>query len=306
MTEEIRYPGLDPRIRVFRHDEIVDTFVLVTDRYLIPVDTGTRPDDMLRVMEAVRGDLSGRALLVVNTHGDWDHVWGNSVFLAPDAPFPAPVLAHRLAAERMRGEDAEETLAGKQAKEPERYAGVSWWPPSVQVEGAARIEGGDLSIELIPTPGHTPDHYALWIPELRLLLAGDAAELPFPLVSGDGSLAQLRVSLHRMAALEPATVLCCHAPGVTSPDVLTQNMRYFDELERRCRERGPALLAGERPAETVGWPAEEAMPPGMRELTAEERNFYRRFHDNNIRATARAFFSLDPLMLQGDRPTTAS
>lgn len=294
MTEEIRKAGLDPRVRVFHHDEIVDTFVVVTDRFLIPVDTGTRPADMLSVMERVRGDCSGRDLLVVNTHGDWDHVWGNAVFLAPDAPFPAPVLAHRLAAGRMRGRDADETLAEMQEKEPERYASASWWPPSIQIEGAARIEGGDLSIDLVPTSGHTPDHYALWIPELRLLLAGDAAEMPFPLVSSDGSLAQLRASLRRMADLQPSTVLYCHAPGVTTPDLLAENLHYFDELERRCREKGRAVLTADHPAEVLGWTAEDAMPPRTPQLGADDLAFYRRFHDANIRAAAQELFNPEP------------
>lgn len=287
MTHEVHYPGIDSRIRVFRHDSIVDTFVVRTDRFLIVVDTATRPDDMLRVMDAVEAARSDRLLLVVNTHGDWDHVWGNRVFNEPATPFFAPVLAHRLAVDRMKGPRAEELLSSMLASQPDRYADITWDLPTLLLDGPARIDGGDLSVELIPTPGHTPDHYALWLPELRYLLAGDAAELPFPAVSEDGSLSDLRDSLRRMASLDPSTALYCHAPGVTSPELLAENSRYFDELERRCRERGPDLLDAEHPAETLGWSADAIIARLAPDLDAEEVAFYHRFHDANIHAAAR-------------------
>jgi glyoxylase-like metal-dependent hydrolase (beta-lactamase superfamily II) len=188
----------------------------------------------------------------------------------------------------MQGPQAEELLGSMRDSQPDRYASVSWSPPTVLLEGQARVDAGDLSLELIPTPGHTPDHYALWLPELDLLLAGDAAELPFPLVSEDGSLVELRASLRRMAALNPSTVLYCHAPGITSPDLLSANSRYFDELERRCRERGPDLLDAEHPAEALGWPADEIIARLAPTMGPEDVAFYRRFHDANIRAAARA------------------
>jgi glyoxylase-like metal-dependent hydrolase (beta-lactamase superfamily II) len=292
-VEEIHYPNLDARIRVFRHGEVVDTFVVVTRRYLIPIDTGTRPEGMEQVMEAVSDELGSRTLLAINTHADWDHVWGNGLFLAPDAHFPAPVIAHRLAAERMRAPRAAEQLASMQATEPEVYGRAAWWIPTLLTDRIVHIDGGDLSIELIPTPGHTPDHYALWIPELRLVLAGDAAEMPFPLVSQGGSLTEIRASLRRMAALDPAIALYCHAPGVTSPDLLQRNSRYFDELESRCRERGPGLLHAEQPAEVLDWPAQEAATPAWIAPDGDTLDFYRRFHDANIRASARELFDVE-------------
>jgi glyoxylase-like metal-dependent hydrolase (beta-lactamase superfamily II) len=89
---------------------------------------------------------------------------------------------------------------------------------------------------------------SVWIPELRLLLAGDAAERPFPYVGDPDGLPMLRRSLRALAALAPATVIPCHG-GPTNAELLARNLAYFDELERRARA---ALADG-------------ALPPDWRE-----------------------------------------
>ena len=42
------------------------------------------------------------------------------------------------------------------------------------------LHGGDLTLELLHTPGHTPDHVAVWIPEIKTCLAVDTVEHPIP------------------------------------------------------------------------------------------------------------------------------
>jgi glyoxylase-like metal-dependent hydrolase (beta-lactamase superfamily II) len=267
---EIPYPSLDPRVRVFRHGGFVDTAAILTQRYLVIVDTGIRPEGMAEEMALLLPSLGHRAVLVVNTHGDWDHVWGNSVFLAPDAPHPAPVLGSRPAADAVRRERESGLLASMQSEHPGIYDSVQWFAPSILLEGRTAIDGGDMTVEIFPTPGHTPDHLSLWIPELRLLHAGDAAEFPFPVVSEHGSLDRIRASLRAMAALSPATAIYCHAPGRTDPTLLHENLAYFDELDRRVR-------AGEE------FPLQDALPLG-----ADSSDWdYAEFHARNL-AAARA------------------
>ncbi len=80
-TREISYSSLDPRVRVFRHGDVVDTFLVTTERFLVVIDTATSPEAIEAVLAVVEPPGNGRSLLVVNTHGDWDHVWGNVVFV---------------------------------------------------------------------------------------------------------------------------------------------------------------------------------------------------------------------------------
>jgi glyoxylase-like metal-dependent hydrolase (beta-lactamase superfamily II) len=160
-------------------------------------------------------------------------------------------------------------------------------PPTIAFDDRLEIDAGGLTLELFPTPGHTPDHLAISIPEIGALLAGDAAELPFPLVDSAAGLPQLRASLERMAALQPRAALYCHAPVESGPALLQANIAYFDAVERRCRAalaRGaPALPPKDADvAALVGFPIAEALPAGLDAQTLPE--LYHRGHQSALRA----------------------
>jgi hypothetical protein len=119
------------------------------------------------------------------------------------------------------------------------------------------------------------------------LLAGDAAESPFPLVESAAGLPLLRGSLARMAALRPAAALYCHAEVTCGPQLLSDNIAYFDLVERRCRgalQRGvTAHPAADADVEAlVSFPIAEALPAGMDAQGLPD--LYRRGHRRAIRA----------------------
>ncbi len=282
--------GWDGRVLVCRCGPTVDAFIVVSARYVVLVDTLINPRTASAMLGIAREHLGGgRQLLVVNTHADWDHCWGNGIFDGPDALHPAPIVASRRCAEQFRSPEAAPFLREMQGREPARFGEVRLVPPTVLFDERLGIDGGDLTLELFATPGHSPDHVAIAIPEIGLLLAGDAAEAPFPFARSAETLPALRDSLARMAALDPATVLYCHAPVTSGPRLLRDNIAYFDTLEARCRgalARGaPARPAeGEDVEALVGFPFEEAIPAGLdaRELDAAGWD-YRGGHQAAIR-----------------------
>lgn len=227
--------GWDARILALGLGNLVQSFVVVTKRFNVLVDTLVNEETALQAVELARAHGPGRELLVVNTHADWDHYWGNQLF-------SCPILAHELAARRAVDDAARRDLAEHAASDPQTYGQVRLTPPSVTFSDRLRIDGGDLTLELIPTPGHQPDHVVVFLPELQTLLAGDAAEDPFPLVGSQGDLAQLRGSLRLMAELRPRHALYCHAPVETGPALLARNIAHFDLMELRCRQRPKAPL----------------------------------------------------------------
>lgn len=258
--------GWDKRILVCRNGSLVDTFIVVTDNYVILIDTVINPQTAEMMLSLAEPHLvDHRRLLVVNTHADYDHAWGNQLFVGAGATHPAPIVATRLAAEYLRQPEAAASLKRRQAEEPDIFGPVILTPPTLLFEERFTIDGGDLTLELFATPGHTPDHISLYIPEINTLLAADGAELPFPLAHTVEGLPLMRQSLARMAALDPAVVLYCHAPVTIGPQLLRDNIAYFDELESRCRE---ALVQGvpSNPGETedvaalIGYPFEQAVP----------------------------------------------
>jgi glyoxylase-like metal-dependent hydrolase (beta-lactamase superfamily II) len=291
--------GWDRRILVVRLGTLVDAFIVVGTRYVVLVDTLINPQSAAAMLRIAGAHLEGgRQLLVVNSHADWDHCWGNQLFAGPDALLPAPIVASRRCAERLRSPEALAMLDRMRREEPGIYDEVRPTPPTIVFDERLQVDCGDLTLDLFPTPGHTPDHIAAYLPEIGLLLAGDVAESPFPLVESAAGLPLLRGSLAGMAALRPAAALYCHAEVTCGPRLLSDNIAYFDLLERRCQG---ALLTGASPHPAadadvevlVGFPIAEALPAGMEAQTLPD--LYRRGHRRAIRAMLEYLGAQHPL-----------
>jgi len=287
---EVYLPGLtDRRVRIFRAEHEVDTSVLVTERYVVLVDTMATPELAEGIVESVRPELVGRQFLVINTHADYDHAWGNALFAAPDGRYPAPIIGRQGVYDRLRSDEDLQSLRRRQAAET-RFASVRLVPPTITFTDGLRIDGGDLTISLIPTPGHTDDHVSVWIPELRLVLAGDAAERPIPYVNRPTDLPRLRDSIRRLAALDPAMVIPCHG-GTTDPALLSANLMYLDKVEASARA---AIAGGGLPPDwtvrddlpaIIAMPYDAVAPPGEDTLDAVDSAFYQQSHLRAVRAT---------------------
>lgn len=298
MTNTARSPvalvpnqGWDPRLLVCRYDLAYEgftlpmhAFVAVTERYVVIVDTLVNASTAEALFAIARSHLDGRSLLVANTHADYDHAWGNQFFDGPGSLAPAPILGTRRCAERMRSAEERATLAALQERQPDVYAGVHLVPPTILFDEALSVEGGDLTLRFLATPGHSPDHCSIFVPEIGLLLAGDAAEQPFPFV-GEGGLDDLRASLRRLAALRPQAAYYCHAPLNAGPELIGENLAYFDRLEALCRAAldggAPAHPAEDADLEALaGFPFGAAIADGVQ----VEEGFYRPGHHEAIRA----------------------
>ncbi len=289
-------PGWDEPLRGFHCDDEVDVFAVVTERYVVFVDTGATPEQAAAVANALRPELRWRRPLVVLSHADYDHCWGSAVFAA-DGALPAPIIGHVLTRERLLSPDAQEELEQRRAEQP-RFASVRLVAPDIAYSERLEIDGGDLTLELLHTPGHTPDHTVVWLPALRLLLAGDAVERPWPYVHAAADSPILRATLAQLAALGASHLAVCHG-GESDPALITRNIAYFDETERRCREalaRTPDLAALAAPPagdadDSVNADALEAIFPYGEALalaqTAPEdaQAFYLAFHRAALRAT---------------------
>ncbi|HEU5345517.1 MAG TPA: MBL fold metallo-hydrolase [Ktedonobacterales bacterium] len=290
-------PGWDQRLHGFHCGDEVDVFALITQRYLIFLDTSATPEQMSAVVAALQPERAGRQPLVILTHADYDHAWGNAVFApvasdgASGGALPAPIIGHALTRERLRSAEAAEELARRLAEQP-RFASVRLIAPDIAYTERLVIDGGDLTLELLHTPGHTPDHTVVWIPSLRLLLAGDAVERPWPYVHSADDLPTLRATLARLAALGAERIAVCHG-GVSDPALIAANRAYFDLLEERCHAalaRTPTLAAqaGDLPGEeleaaTIPY-AEALQQAGVSSDEAQSWS-YDAFHHAALRAT---------------------
>lgn len=266
--------GWDERILLCRNGRLVDTTIVITQRFVVVVDTMINETTAEALMDIAARYLGGeRTLLVVNTHADYDHCWGNQLFKARGVP----IIGHRKSVPIFSHPGSQEFLQRVQSDEPEIFNGVRPTPPTILLDNTLTIDGGDLTLELFATPGHTVDHLSLYIPEIQTVLAADAAEFPFPMARTPDGLPAMRQSLSRLAELNAETVLYCHAPATMGPQLLHENIAYFERLEEACRramEQGvPADLRPEADIiKLVGLTYTDAFPNSDR--WHEVHNFY--------------------------------
>ena len=289
-VEELSVGGLDGRIRVIRCGHVVDVFVVFSRRFVLVVDTLISPGmaaEAMALLELKPHVAHDKVLLVANTHGDWDHSWGNGLFDGPSSEFPASIIGHISTRRRFDPREAREFLNQMRTQNPGWYDDVELRLPTIEFDGELMIDGGDLTFRFMPTPGHTPDHVAIWIPEIQVLLAGDAVEMPMPFMGPESDVGQMRATLRGMLDLDPVMVLACHGNNIWTSDLIRHNMWYFDEAERRCRQALYAgLTRGEITPETLAWPLESTMPPGSYVDELADADFYRKSHAAALRAMA--------------------
>jgi glyoxylase-like metal-dependent hydrolase (beta-lactamase superfamily II) len=146
--------------------------VLITGRrFSLVWDTLTHPRDMADFAKA----CGQRPCFVVYSHADWDHIQGTAGLGS------RLVIGHRECLRRFETE-APRILACMQSSEPGKWDDVTLVPPDITFDRHLDLELGDMRVGLHPLPGHTPDSIVAFIPSMKLLLAGDAAELPCPSV----------------------------------------------------------------------------------------------------------------------------
>jgi Zn-dependent hydrolases, including glyoxylases len=298
---------IDPRIHIFRRIFInavdaselqVDAYVLQTQRFLIFCDTLLCPADAAFMAEHVQtiappqspktetAAVTTHQWLVINSHSDWDHVWGNSYFTHHPGQPILPIIGHTNNAARQTAPATLALLEDYKQNNP-LFADVIVTPPNIQFGQQMSIDGGDLTLELLHAPGHCADHIAIWLPELRTLLAFDAVEWPFPSIADPASVPAFKETLQRFLWLEPHYVLCSHGSreGVEGRRILKKNYRYLRRLEENCL----ALLARQQPteemieqldcADLIGFAYDEASAG----IQTGDEAYYRKTHQDNVR-----------------------
>ncbi|MBY5717269.1 MBL fold metallo-hydrolase [Rhizobium leguminosarum] len=276
------YPGLDDRIVIVRAGDEVDAVFVRTERFNVLIDTLGTPELCTAALDQLGEQMNARPLIVINSHMDWDHFWGNAAIAGR-----APIIAHAAALDRLRDPSAQEVLRDKASQES-RFRNVNLIGPDITFSGSMTLNGGDLTLELIHTPGHTPDHIAIWIPELRICLAVDAVEYPIPEVWGKnaGDLRLIRSSLERIRDLNARLVIPAHG-RTHSPSAVDDNLAYFQALADRVGSLSESQLVDPQLGSSSGLRLEDfvPIPDGM---PSDVVAFYRNCHATNLGATVQA------------------
>lgn len=183
------------------------------------VDAGTGVAEHLDALDASLDANRSRLGSVVVTHGHTDHIAGAGAIAArhPDAGFL------------------------KYPSVDDGRFDVRW--RAVCDGEAFRAAGHELVV--IHTPGHAPDHIALWHEASRTVLSGDlvvAGSSVMIAASRGGNMARYLASLERIIVLGPERLLAAHGPEVHDPVALLR--AYVAHRLEREEQVVRALSAG--------------------------------------------------------------
>ncbi|HUF52579.1 MAG TPA: MBL fold metallo-hydrolase [Dehalococcoidia bacterium] len=180
--------------------------------------------------------------VLINTHHHGDHTHGNYLFN------PVAIIGH----ERCR-EEIIATGLGTTAVWPDTDWGhIEIVPPNVTFTDRITTYAGDLELQLIYVgPAHTTNDIIAWLPEHRIVFAGDTVfngGTPFCVFGSlSGSLAALEV----IRSLAPKTIVPGHGPlcGPEALDTIEAYLTFVAETAAEGHAAGvtPLDLARQTP-----------------------------------------------------------
>ncbi|WP_345521168.1 MBL fold metallo-hydrolase [Nocardioides conyzicola] len=182
------------------------------------VDTTSTEKRNRAFLTEVAGVSERDPKIAVNTHSHPDHTYGNG-FLPPTTT----IIGHHLCR-------AGVLRAGLAATKelPADYGDLVVRPPDVTIDSDIAIHLDEFAVELkIMGPAHSTNDVGVWLPEQKVMFAGDLAFSGGHPIFMEGSMLGFRKATQRMRALEPEVLLPGHGPVCRGEDV----GRVLDELE---------------------------------------------------------------------------
>lgn len=169
---------------------------------------------------------SGREVVVVYSHADYDHVWGTCDLL------PARIIAQEECARRFAdSSDVKGTLEDFRAKYEGALADIELIAPQETFQANTTIDLGGISVELRHCPGHTKDSIVAIVPERALLLGADCIEMPLPLLNEGAE--HLVGWIQALLELEQDTRITTCVPShgaIGGREIIKHNIEYLRSL----------------------------------------------------------------------------
>ena len=223
-------PGVFAIYEPHQAEEVI-SYLIVGHKQAVLFDTGMG----IANIKQITSRLTSRPIVVLNSHTHDDHVGGNWQFTfvyGMDTEFTrANAKGSR---EDAQAEITPDQLCGDLPKgfNTKAYA-TKPWKISHFVHDGFKINLGGRTLEIVATPGHTPDAISLLDRENGLLFTGDTYyPAPIWLYRPETDLDAYVASVKRLAALAPQLklVLGAHNIPVASPDVLVKLVAAFEAV----------------------------------------------------------------------------
>jgi len=212
-----------------------NTFLVTTSAGNVVIDTSLAAVAPAH-KQALGAKSSAPVKAIVLTHAHGDHTGGVRTWREPGTE----IIAQK---NHMAFARYQRTLAGFFGRRNAAQFGLGATPvaaatfePTRTFDERDTLTVGDVEFDLIHTPGETPDHLTVWIPQFKAAFIGDNYYESFPnLYTLRGTTPRSALdyveSLDTVLALEPELVLPSHG----------QPIRGRDEIKRRLTQYRDAI-----------------------------------------------------------------
>lgn len=259
-----------------------NSILIQGDGGLIIVDTTSDVKDASAVKAEFSKISSAPVRAIIYTHSHPDHTGGATVFAGNDHPeiFSHQLLVNRVPDVGRAGRDGGDQFGSSlpdslyinagTGMEYERPPAPRGYLPPTRTFSGERLDVtlAGVRLQLLHTPGETPENVAVWLPDKRVLLPGDDFYKAFPNLYAIRG-ARLRPvdkwvsSLDKMLDLDAEYLV----PGHTRPVIGSANVRaalttYRDGIQSILDQTVAGMKKGERPDELV---QHVKLPPALAE-----------------------------------------
>lgn len=218
----------DPRIEF-----VPNVGIVIGDQTTLVIDTAMGPRNGSRILSEARRLGGERKLLMTTTHFHPEHAFGAQSF-ADDATYVCNAAqARELTA---KGDEYIEMFSGFGPRVAELLAEVTLAAPDIAFAGGrADLELGGVRAELLEIgPAHTLGDLVVFLPESRVLFAGDLVEERFLPIFPDADASGRRWldALDRLDALGPEIVVGGHG-AIGGPELIAALRNYLVTVRDR-------------------------------------------------------------------------
>ncbi len=199
---ELYLKQLNPRLYLMDEGHMATGYIVIGDDKAAIIDTMNGYNDLYKVVRSI----TDKPVIVINTHGHPDHIYGNIYF------------------EEAYLNPKDNELALMFENEPEfkdqiQKYGLSM-PPFKPISGGDVIDLGGKTLEVYDLPGHTPGGIVLLLKEDRILFTGDSVNHHlWMMLDGCPGLSEFIKALDDVMFLENEADVILHGHAASFDDI---------------------------------------------------------------------------------------
>lgn len=208
-------------------------YLIIGEKQALLFDTGMGLDSIQQVVK----ELTKLPVIVLNSHTHNDHIGGNFAFnhiLAMNTQYTRTNAANGYTHTQVQAEVQPESFCLQQLPNTDTATYlIKPFKVTQFINDGYKIALGGRTLQVIATPGHTPDAICLYDEKAGYLWCGDSFyEGPIYLFAKGTDITAYRKSIQRMAhvAAKCKYVLPAHNLPLASPSLVIKAAADFDEI----------------------------------------------------------------------------